>query len=162
GEPGAAVVAARGAGNGELQIVVARKIPLHVHDQDHVVFVERGTGVARIENAAGAIEARPGKPGGNTQLPPCYKHSLTKNGGGGSRAARRHYAEPRSPEILRVNFSLPGGEGGEARSAETGGAKWIRAHPGTELAVELFLARTPPGCSLREQPPSPKRGGIPR
>src|SRR6266516_598387 len=49
GEPTADIVASRRAGKGELQIVVARKIPLHIHDQDHVVFVERGTGTARIE-----------------------------------------------------------------------------------------------------------------
>jgi mannose-6-phosphate isomerase-like protein (cupin superfamily) len=80
GEPGAAVVAARGAGNGELQIVVARKIPLHVHDQDHVVFVERGTGVARIENAAGAIEARPVKPCDILDMPHGKKHGFEKTG----------------------------------------------------------------------------------
>jgi hypothetical protein len=38
------VVASRRSGKGELQIVRVRKIPLHIHDQDHVVFIERGTG----------------------------------------------------------------------------------------------------------------------
>ena len=74
------VAAARRAGSGELQIVVARKIPLHVHDQDHVVFVERGTGIARLENAAGAIEARAVKPGEILDVPRGKKHGFEKTG----------------------------------------------------------------------------------
>ncbi len=80
GGPGASVVASRHAGKGELQIVVARKIPLHIHDQDHVVFVERGTGTARIENAAGEIETRQVKPGDIVDVPRGKKHGFEKTG----------------------------------------------------------------------------------
>jgi len=80
GGAGASVVASRRAGKGELQIVVARKIPLHIHDQDHVVFVERGNGTARIENAAGAIETRPVKPGDIVDVPHGKKHGFEKIG----------------------------------------------------------------------------------
>ena len=80
GGAGASVVASRRAGKGELQIVLARKIPLHIHDQDHVVFVERGTGTARIENAAGAIEERPVKPGDIVDVPRGKKHGFEKTG----------------------------------------------------------------------------------
>jgi mannose-6-phosphate isomerase-like protein (cupin superfamily) len=78
--PGASVVASRRAGKGELQIVLAKKIPLHIHDQDHVVFVERGTGAARIENASGVIEARPVKPGDIVDVPRGKKHGFEKTG----------------------------------------------------------------------------------
>ena len=77
---GASVVASRRAGKGELQIVAARKIPLHIHDQDHVVFVERGTGTARIENAAGEIETRQVKPGDIVDVPRGKKHGFEKTG----------------------------------------------------------------------------------
>ena len=74
------MVASRHAGKGELQIVVARKIPLHIHDQDHVVFVERGTGTARIENAAGEIDTRQVKPGDIVDVPRGKKHAFDKTG----------------------------------------------------------------------------------
>ena len=80
GDPGATVAASRPSGKGELQIVVARKIPLHIHDQDHVVFIERGTGTARIENASGAIETRPVKPGDIVDVPAGKKHGFEKTG----------------------------------------------------------------------------------
>jgi quercetin dioxygenase-like cupin family protein len=80
GGPAATVVASRRAGKGQLQIVRAKKIPLHIHDQDHVVFVERGTGLARIENAAGAIEARSVKPGDIIDVPRGKKHGFEKTG----------------------------------------------------------------------------------
>ena len=80
GGPNASVVASRHAGKGELQIVVASKIPLHIHDQDHVVFVERGTGMARIENAAGAIDTRQVKPGDIVDVPRGKKHGFEKTG----------------------------------------------------------------------------------
>ncbi len=62
GGPGASVVASR-----------------H-HDQDHVVFVERGTGTARIENAAGAIDTRQVKPGDIVDVPRGKKHGFEKMG----------------------------------------------------------------------------------
>jgi mannose-6-phosphate isomerase-like protein (cupin superfamily) len=80
GEPTASVVASRRAGKGELQIVLARKIPLHIHDQDHIVFVERGTGTARIENASGEIETRWVKPGDIVEVPRGKKHAFDKTG----------------------------------------------------------------------------------
>jgi quercetin dioxygenase-like cupin family protein len=80
GGPSASVIASRQAGKGELQIVVARKIPLHIHDQDHVVFVERGTGTARVENAAGEIETRQVKPGDIFDVPRGKKHAFEKTG----------------------------------------------------------------------------------
>ena len=80
GDPNASMVASRHAGKGELQIVVARKIPLHIHDQDHVVFVERGTGTARIENAAGEIDTRQVKPGDIVDVPRGKKHAFDKTG----------------------------------------------------------------------------------
>ena len=80
GGPSASVVASLHAGKGELQIVVAKKIPLHIHDQDHVVFVERGAGTARIENAAGEIETRRVKPGDIFDVPRGKKHGFEKTG----------------------------------------------------------------------------------
>jgi mannose-6-phosphate isomerase-like protein (cupin superfamily) len=81
GEPTASVIASRRAGEGELQIVLARRIPLHIHDQDHVIFVERGTGAARIENASGEIETRQVKPGDIVDVPRGKKHAFEKTGG---------------------------------------------------------------------------------
>ena len=80
GGPNASVVASRHAGKGELQIVVARKIPLHIHDRDHVVFVERGTGTARIENTAGEIDSRQVKPGDIVDVARGKKHAFDKTG----------------------------------------------------------------------------------
>jgi mannose-6-phosphate isomerase-like protein (cupin superfamily) len=80
GGPSASVVASRRAGKGELQIVLARKIPLHIHDQDHVVFIERGTGTARVENAAGEIETHPVKPGDIVNVPRGKKHAFETTG----------------------------------------------------------------------------------
>jgi mannose-6-phosphate isomerase-like protein (cupin superfamily) len=80
GGPSASVVASLHAGKSELQIVVASKIPLHIHDLDHVVFVERGTGTARIENAAGEIEMRQVKPGDIFDVPRGKKHGFEKTG----------------------------------------------------------------------------------
>jgi mannose-6-phosphate isomerase-like protein (cupin superfamily) len=76
----ASVVASFEAGKGELQVVVASKIPLHIHDQDHVVFVASGTGAARIENAAGGIDTRPVKPGDIIDIPHGKKHGFEKAG----------------------------------------------------------------------------------
>jgi quercetin dioxygenase-like cupin family protein len=76
----ASVVAAFQAGKGELEVVVADRIPLHIHDQDHVVFVARGSGTARIENAGGGIDARPVKPGDIIDVPRGRKHAFEKAG----------------------------------------------------------------------------------
>ena len=80
GEPSASVVASLRAGKGELQIVVASKIKLHIHDRDHVVFVARGSGTARIENAQGGIDARPVKAGDIIDVPRGKKHAFEKTG----------------------------------------------------------------------------------
>jgi mannose-6-phosphate isomerase-like protein (cupin superfamily) len=76
----ASVAAALRAGKGELQIVVASRIRLHVHDQDHIVFVARGSGAARIENATGEIETRQVKPGDIIDVPRGKKHAFEKTG----------------------------------------------------------------------------------
>jgi len=73
GGPSASVVTSRRAGKGELQILVASKIPLHIHDQDHVVFVERETGTARIENATARLKrARESPATSSTCTPPKF------------------------------------------------------------------------------------------
>jgi quercetin dioxygenase-like cupin family protein len=55
--PTADIVATRHVDASELQIVVARKIDLHIHeDTDHTVYVARGTGVFRFEGAARAVK----------------------------------------------------------------------------------------------------------
>ena len=68
------------AGKGELQIVVASRIKLHIHDQDHVVFVARGSGTARIENAQGGIDTRPVKTGDIVDVPRGKKHAFERTG----------------------------------------------------------------------------------
>jgi mannose-6-phosphate isomerase-like protein (cupin superfamily) len=80
GESSASVVASVRAGKGELQIVVASRIKLHIHDQDHVVFVARGSGTARIENAQGGIDTRPVKTGDIVDVPRGKKHAFERTG----------------------------------------------------------------------------------
>lgn len=81
GAPPAKVIAASRAGNSELQILRLAKIRLHDHaKEDHVVYVARGSGTARLENAAGQIETRPVKPGDIFNLPRGKKHAFDKTG----------------------------------------------------------------------------------
>lgn len=53
GGPAADIVASRHVDASELQIVVAKKIDLHTHDDtDHIVYVARGKGVFRFAGQA--------------------------------------------------------------------------------------------------------------
>ena len=77
--PAAKVIAANRAGDSELQVLTMRKIRLHHHNQEgHVVFVARGTGTARLENAAGQLDTRQFGPGDIFNLPRGEKHAFEK------------------------------------------------------------------------------------
>jgi mannose-6-phosphate isomerase-like protein (cupin superfamily) len=81
GGPTAKVVGSSRAGNSELQVLVMSKIKLHHHHQeDHVVYIVRGSGTARLENAAGQLETRQVKPGDILNLPRGKKHGFDKTG----------------------------------------------------------------------------------
>lgn len=81
GGPTAKVISSTRAGNSELQIIRMSKIRLHHHAQeDHVVYVARGSGTARVENDAGQIESRPTKPGDIFNLPRGKKHAFERSG----------------------------------------------------------------------------------
>ena len=70
GGPTAEIVATRHVDASELQVVVAKKIDLHTHeDTVHTVYVARGAGVFRF-----AAEARPVKVGDIVTIP---KQTLT-------------------------------------------------------------------------------------
>ena len=77
----AALIAEFRAGDSELGVLVMSRNRLHHHDrQDHVLYVARGRGLARLENASGSVETRPIKPGDILTLPPGRKHAFTKAG----------------------------------------------------------------------------------
>lgn len=81
GGPTAKVISSTRAGNSELQIIRMSKIRLHHHAlEDHVVYVARGSGTARLENDAGQIEARPVKSGDIFNLPRGKKHAFERSG----------------------------------------------------------------------------------
>lgn len=81
GGPTAKVISSSRAGNSELQIIRISKIRLHHHAlEDHVVYVARGSGTARLENATGQIESRPVKTGDFFNLPHGKKHAFDKTG----------------------------------------------------------------------------------
>lgn len=81
GGPTAKVISTVRAGNSELQVIRMSKIRLHHHAQeDHVVYVARGTGTARLENGAGQLETRPVKPGDVYNLPRGKKHAFERSG----------------------------------------------------------------------------------
>jgi len=72
GGPAAEIVATRHVDASELQVVVARKIDLHTHeDTVHVVYVARGSGVFRF-----AGEARPVKVGDILTIPKHIVHGF--------------------------------------------------------------------------------------
>ena len=51
------IIATRHVDASDLQIVVARKIELHIHeDTDHTVFVARGSGVFRFDGGARGVK----------------------------------------------------------------------------------------------------------
>jgi mannose-6-phosphate isomerase-like protein (cupin superfamily) len=81
GGPPAKVVMSTRAGNSELQVLVMSKIRMHHHEQeDHVVYIARGSGTARLENASGAMETRSVQPGDIFNLPRGRKHAFEKSG----------------------------------------------------------------------------------
>jgi mannose-6-phosphate isomerase-like protein (cupin superfamily) len=69
------------AGDAEIGVLVMRRNRLHHHSQqDHVLYLARGAGVARLENQAGQIELRPIKAGDILSLPRGKKHGFEKSG----------------------------------------------------------------------------------
>ena len=81
GGPPAKVVAATRAGNSELQVLVMSKIRMHHHDEeDHIVYIARGNGTARLQNASGQVETRQVQPGDIFNLPRGRKHAFQKTG----------------------------------------------------------------------------------
>src|SRR5216684_575576 len=71
----------RSGGGTGMGILVMSKNRLHHHDrQDHVLYLVRGSGTARLENASGKIETRPIKPGDILELPRGKKHGFEKTG----------------------------------------------------------------------------------
>jgi mannose-6-phosphate isomerase-like protein (cupin superfamily) len=81
GDSTAAIVASIRAGGAELGVLVLSKNRLHHHDaQDHVLYVARGSGTARLENASGQIEARAIGPGDILSLPRGRKHGFERTG----------------------------------------------------------------------------------
>ena len=78
----ASIVASIRAGGAELGVLVLSKNRLHHHQaQDHVLYVARGNGTARLENATGQIETRAIRPGDILSLPRGRKHGFEKSGG---------------------------------------------------------------------------------
>lgn len=77
----ARVVATTRAGDSELQVLVMSKIRLHHHEEeDHVVYVARGSGTARLETVAGEIDVHPVTPGDILNLPRGLKHAFDATG----------------------------------------------------------------------------------
>jgi mannose-6-phosphate isomerase-like protein (cupin superfamily) len=77
GGPDADIVAAQHVAASELQIVVARKIDLHTHeDSAHRIYVARGTGVFRF-----AGQARPVKVGDILTVPKGIVHGFEASPG---------------------------------------------------------------------------------
>lgn len=79
--PPASVIGRSVAGDSELQVLVMRNIRLHHHEQeDHVVYVVRGEGTARLENADGELEEHSVQAGDIFNLPRNRKHAFEKSG----------------------------------------------------------------------------------
>jgi len=89
------------AGNSELQVIEMSKIKLHHHDQeDHVLYVARGQGTARL-----ADETRQVKAGDIISIPKGGSAQLHQGGEGepGSDRGRHGRLEaPRGHQVLRV------------------------------------------------------------
>jgi mannose-6-phosphate isomerase-like protein (cupin superfamily) len=69
------------AGSAEISILIMSRNRLHHHEaQDHVLYLVRGSGTARLENADGKVEAHPIKPGDILSLPRGRKHGFAKTG----------------------------------------------------------------------------------
>jgi mannose-6-phosphate isomerase-like protein (cupin superfamily) len=77
----AAIIANFRAGDNELGILVMSQNRLHTHaQQDHVLVLIRGTGIAELENDAGKVERRRARPGDIFILPRGKKHGFKKSG----------------------------------------------------------------------------------
>jgi quercetin dioxygenase-like cupin family protein len=77
----AAIVESIRAGGAEIGVLVMSKNRLHHHShQDHVLYVVRGRGTAKLENATGQIETRTVEPGDLLSLPRGKKHGFEKVG----------------------------------------------------------------------------------
>jgi mannose-6-phosphate isomerase-like protein (cupin superfamily) len=77
----AEIVGSVRAGDAEISVLVLNRNRLHHHAaQDHVLYVVRGNGTARLENAAGQIESRPIKVGDILGLPRGRKHGFERSG----------------------------------------------------------------------------------
>lgn len=80
GGPTASIVASIRAGDAELGVLVMSENRLHHHAaQDHVLYVVRGKGVARLENTNGQIETRAIAPGDILSLPRGRAHGFKKS-----------------------------------------------------------------------------------
>jgi quercetin dioxygenase-like cupin family protein len=81
GGQAASIVESIRAGGAEIGVLVMSENRLHHHShQDHVLYVARGNGTARLENAAGQIETRAIRPGDILALPRGKKHGFAKSG----------------------------------------------------------------------------------
>ena len=70
------------ANKSQLQVLTISRIKLHHHEQeDHVVYVARGSGKGRIETAPGRIEVREVRAGDFYVLPKNLRHAFEKSGG---------------------------------------------------------------------------------
>jgi len=81
GDATAAIVGSVRAGAAEISVLVLSRNRLHHHAaQDHVLYVIRGRGTARLENASGQVESRPIKVGDMLGVPRGRKHGFEKSG----------------------------------------------------------------------------------
>jgi quercetin dioxygenase-like cupin family protein len=81
GGPTDTIIATLRAGGAEVSVLVMSRNRLHHHEaQDHVLYLARGEGIARLENAAGQVETRPIKPGDILSLPRGKKHGFARTG----------------------------------------------------------------------------------
>jgi quercetin dioxygenase-like cupin family protein len=77
----ASIVGSIRAGDAEIGVLVMSKNRLHHHShQDHVLYLERGNGIARLETATGQVETRAIRPGDILSLPRGKKHGFEKSG----------------------------------------------------------------------------------
>jgi mannose-6-phosphate isomerase-like protein (cupin superfamily) len=77
----AAIVESMRAGGAEIGVLVMSENRLHHHShQDHVLYVVRGRGTAKLENATGQVETRMIEPGDILSLPRGKKHGFEKSG----------------------------------------------------------------------------------
>jgi mannose-6-phosphate isomerase-like protein (cupin superfamily) len=80
GGPAAVIVSSLRAGDASLGVLVMRENRLHHHiAQDHVLYLVRGKGIARLENESGQVETRPIEPGDILSLPRGRKHGFKKS-----------------------------------------------------------------------------------